>query len=226
MFLMRWIAPLLVWLSIIGIIIIFAGAGFIFLYNAGTFQQFGLQLGNLGIPTLAPNQYYNIYGYVSFGLALLFFLVFLCCCSRIRLAIAVCKVAGQFVIRVAQIMLVPIVMTALVLGLWAFGLSSLVYIISTAQFVATNDVFTSINDYTQRSLGMFYYFFFGILWTNAFLGAVSLFIVASSCCLWYFSRGPGDELSSPVLTSLYRIFRYHMGSLAFGALIIAVIQFI
>jgi len=180
----------------------------------------------MGIPTLNKNSYYNVYGYICFGLAAVIFLALLCCCSRIRLAIAVCKVAGRFVIRVAQVMIVPIIMTAFIIALWAFGLSAMVYIVSTATFVANGDVFTSINDYTQRSLGMFYYFFFGILWTNAYLGALSMFVIASCCCMWYFSRGPDDSLNSPVLTSFYRSFRYHWGSLAFGALILALVQLI
>ena len=141
---------------------------------------------------ISRNEYYNVYGYISFGIAGLLFLAMLCCCSKIRLTVAVCKVSGQFLIRVAQVLLVPIIITALILCLWAFGLSAMVYIISTATFVANGDIFTSIDEYTSRSLGMFYYFFFGILWTNAYLGALSIFVVASCCCMWYFSRGPGD----------------------------------
>lgn len=159
-------------------------------------------------------------------MALLVFTILLCCCSRIRLAVAVCNVAGQFVLRVAQVMIVPIIMTVFVLGLWAFGLTALAYIIGSASFVADGSVFTTISDYLQRSLGFFYYFFFGILWTNAFLGALTIFIISSCCSLWYFSRGPDDSLNSPVLTSYYRAFRFHWGSLAFGALLLAIIQFI
>ncbi len=140
----------------------------------------------------------------------------LCCLSRIRLVVAVCKVAGQFMIRGAQVLLLPLIMTAFILLLWAFGLSAMVYIISTATFIANGDIFTIINDYTQRSLGMFYYFFFGILWVNAYLGALSIFVIASCCCMWYFTSGPDDELNSPLLTSFYRSFRFHRGSLWFG----------
>lgn len=194
MFLMRWIAALLIWLSIFTILFIFVAFGLVFLYQGGVIKsnEIGNALGTLGIPTASQNNYYNIYGYISFGVAGLLFLIMLCCCSRIKLAVAVCKVSGQFLLRVAQVLLVPIIMTALILGLWAFGLSAMVYIISTATFVANGDIFTSINDWTSRSLGMFYYFFFGILWTNAYLSALSIFVVASCCCMWYFSRGPGD----------------------------------
>jgi solute carrier family 44 (choline transporter-like protein), member 2/4/5 len=192
MFLMRWIAPLMIWLSIFGTIFIFIGAGFIFLYNSGALSAYNDQLGNLGIPTLSANSHYNIYAGICFGVALVLIILLLCCCSRIRLAIAVCNVAGQFVVRVAQVMLVPIIMGLIIIGFWAFAIASLAYIIGTATFVANGDIFTSISDYTQRSLGMFYYFFFGTLWTSAFLDALTIFVIASACCMWYFSRGPGD----------------------------------
>lgn len=228
MFLLRWIAAILIWFSIIAILFIFVAFGIIFLYQGGVIQssQVGSVLGTLGVPTFDKNAYYNVYGYICFGVAGFLFLCMLCCCSRIRLAVAVCKVTGQFIIRVAQVLLVPIIMTALVVGLWAFGLSAMVYIISTANFVANGDIFTSINDWTQRSLGLFYYFFFGILWCSAYLDALAIFVVASCCCMWYFTRGPDDELNSPVLTSFYRSFRYHWGSLAFGALILAIVEMI
>jgi choline transporter-like protein 2/4/5 len=192
MFLMRWIAPFMIWLSIFGTIAVFIGAGFIFLYNSGALSSYSNTLGNLGIPTLSANSHYNYYGGICFGIALILIILLLLCCSRIRLAIAVCNVAGQFVVRVAQVMIVPIIMGAVIIGFWAFAIASFAYIIGTATFVANGDIFTSIDDYTQRSLGMFYYFFFGTLWTSAFLDALTIFVIASACCMWYFSRGPGD----------------------------------
>lgn len=76
------------------------------------------------------------------------------------------------------------------------------------------------------SLVRFYYFVFGTLWCNALLGAIGTFLIASSACMWYYSNGPGQDLHLPILRSLGRIFRYHLGSLAFGSLILAIIQFI
>ncbi len=148
MFLMRWIAPLLIWVSISGVIIIFIEVGFNFLFNSGALSSYNDTLGNLGIPTFSANSHYNIYGGISFGIALFLIILLCCCCSRIRLAIAVCNVAGQFVVRVAQIMIVPVIMSLIIIGFWAFAIASLAYIIGTATFVANGDIFTSINDYT------------------------------------------------------------------------------
>lgn len=35
---------------------------------------------------------------------------------------------------------------------------------------------------------MFYYFVFGTLWTNALLQAITIFVIASACALWYFNQ--------------------------------------
>lgn len=65
---------------------------------------------------------------------------------------------------------------------------------------------------------------FGTLWTNALLGAMGIFVIASACSMWYYSHGPGQELDSPILRSYKMIFRFHFGSLAFGSFILAVVQ--
>lgn len=55
---------------------------------------------------------------------------------------------------------------------------------------------------------------------------MTIFVIASACCLWYFSHGPGESLHLPVLRSYGRAFRYHFGSLAFGSIILAFVQFL
>lgn len=70
-----------------------------------------------------------------------------------------------------------------------------------------------------------YYFIFGTLWSNAILQAMGIFVIASACAMWYYSHGPGQELDSPILRGYKMSFRYHFGSLAFGSLILAIVQF-
>ena len=52
------------------------------------------------------------------------------------------------------------------------------------------------------------------------------FVIASACAMWYFSQGTGQTLHLPVTNSFYRAFRYHLGSLAFGAFLLALVRFI
>jgi solute carrier family 44 protein 1 (choline transporter-like protein)/choline transporter-like protein 2/4/5 len=68
--------------------------------------------------------------------------------------------------------------------------------------------------------------FFVYLWNTAFLIAVGQFIVASACCVWFFAPSGEKGKQRPLRTGVWHCFRYHLGSLAFGAFLIALVQFI
>lgn len=72
----------------------------------------------------------------------------------------------------------------------------------------------------------FYYFIFGTIWCNGIISAIGSFLIASSSCMWYYSNGPGKDLHLPIMRSLGRVFRYHIGSLALGSLILSITQFL
>lgn len=136
MFLLRCLVGCIVWFSCIGIILVFIGLGVLFLYNGGAFKGTVADeyAGFLGMPTLDGSDYYKTYGYICFGIAGVLLILLLCCCNRLRLAVAVCKVAGRFVIRVCHIVLVPIILTIVMIGMWACCLLALVYLLSATQF--------------------------------------------------------------------------------------------
>ena len=230
MYTLKCLAGLIVWLSAIGIIVAFALGGFIFLYNAGVITTPDAASGYLSIPTVngGSETTYKILGYTLFGFSGFFLLLLLCCCSRIRLAVAVCKTAGRFVAHTCGIVLVPIIQTAINLAMWAVCLVAMLYLVSAAPFSwNTGDVFTSISDLKDQALIEFYIFLFGTLWCNAFIQAAGVFVVASACCIWYYSHGPNqDETNFPIFRSYKMVFRYHFGSLAFGSLILAIVQFL
>ena len=125
-------------------------------------------------------------------------------------------------------MLVPIIQTLINLAMWAVCLVAMLYLVSAAPFAWQNgDVFTSISDLKDQALIEFYIFLFGTLWCNAFIQAVGVFVIASACCIWYYSHGPNqDETNFPIFRSYKMVFRYHFGSLAFGSLILAIVQFL
>lgn len=130
MFLLRCLVGCIVWTSTIGSILIFAGLGVLFLYNGGALGD--EYVGFLGLPKLSGSEYYNTYGYICFGISGFLLILLICCCNRLRIAVAVCKVAGQFVIRVCQVSLVPIFMALLLIGMWAACLVVMVYLLSSA----------------------------------------------------------------------------------------------
>lgn len=63
---------------------------------------------------------------------------------------------------------------------------------------------------------------FGGFWNLAFILAISHFVVTAGTCIWYFNRQVNDK-THPFLTGLWWLFRYHLGSVAFGSLILALV---
>jgi len=77
---------------------------------------------------------------------------------------------------------------------------------------------------------MMWYFLFGLFWVVAFFISMQQFLIASMTVMWYFS-GQGAEMSDqPGDVSLCRAIGwgmwYHLGSIAFGSFIIAVVTMI
>jgi hypothetical protein len=68
--------------------------------------------------------------------------------------------------------------------------------------------------------------FFCFLWNNAFLIATGQFIVACACGIWFFTPRSQKGRPPAVRRALRYCFRYHLGSLALGAFLIAMVQFV
>jgi choline transporter-like protein 2/4/5 len=109
---------------------------------------------------------------------------------------------------------------------WVACAICMIYLVSAATYVYNGSIFTSIQSYSDPNLIKFYYFLFGTLWSNALIQAITTFVIASACCMWYYSHGAGNDLHLPVWRSFGRSFRYHFGSLAFGSLLLAIVQFL
>ena len=65
-----------------------------------------------------------------------------------------------------------------------------------------------------------------MFWISSFILGCAQFIIAAVCSLWYFSQGGSsdDKGKASLRMGIKWIFRYHLGSIAFGALIIAIMQ--
>ena len=74
------------------------------------------------------------------------------------------------------------------------------------------------------------YHFFGFLWTNQFFQGIGIMTISGSIAQWYFDNGDKDDSTNSgnknVPQALFRTLRYHLGSVAFGSLIIAIVQFL
>lgn len=74
--------------------------------------------------------------------------------------------------------------------------------------------------------GMEVYHFFGYLWVTQFFVAICQTTIAGAVASWYWALDRKSLPTFPVLSSFLRVLRYHLGSMALGSLIIAIVKFI
>lgn len=71
-----------------------------------------------------------------------------------------------------------------------------------------------------------WYMLFVLLWTAQFIVAVGQITLALAVSTWYFTRDKRAIGSGTLCRAMNVTTRYHLGTAAFGSLVIAVVEFI
>merc|ERR1719387_2440588 len=224
-------------------------------------------VGGYAVPDEDNSKALTYIGYVLFGLGALYGLFICCMCNRIKLAVAINKVAADFVGDTKMAIFIPVAQIVVAIIWWVIWIFVAIFLVSqvpdtyienpgphtyntawgtkTTPGECTNKWPTGYawkNEYQDGCAKdgkcwmcappryifdvRFAYAFFSLLWNNAFIIALGQVTIAGACAGWYFT--PNSEKGGrPVIrTSLNYAFRYHLGSLAFGSFILAVVQFV
>lgn len=96
--------------------------------------------------------------------------------------------------------------------------------VNASEVAALNNLLTSSKISIMEWLQI--YHFFGFLWTNQFVSGIGLMTIAGAVCSWYWTADKKKMERLPVLGSLKRALRYHSGTIAFGALLVTIVQFL
>lgn len=158
-------------------------------------------------------------------LAIIFFGV-LCMWQRIGIAVGIIKEASKAMMNIPTILLVPIGigLSIVPLAIYWFWIGAYLGTTGKPQYNASGDFTGYETDGVWIRMQL--YHFFGGLWTLAFLHAVGECVIAGAIASWYWVHDKSEMPGSPVASSLWRVIRYHLGSLMFGSLILAIVQFI
>lgn len=123
-----------------------------------------------------------------------------------------------------QIILIPILFSGLTIGYLLFWFIELAYLwsIGTVTQGSATPFITVVWD--KKNYLYVITHFFAALWNIAFLKYMSLLIIACACVIWYYNNKDGKGFFHfPVLMSVWWSIRYHLGSIAFGSFILALI---
>ncbi|KAG3085748.1 hypothetical protein PI124_g18390 [Phytophthora idaei] len=190
--------------------------------------------------TAAEDQarYWAIACYVLTAIDILLLLLLIFMCGRIRIAIGIIREASKALQSMPMLTLYPIIPTLFAVGLVAYWLVAAAFI-ATSGKVTLNDIADTASNATgtdfegavpvkmQENDTMHYlmiYHLFGLLWTSQFIQAAAYATIAGAFCEYYWTLDKRQVPARPVFRSMWRTIRYHFGSVAFGSLIIAVVQ--
>lgn len=200
-----------------------------------------------GTEAASQEQAYAILGWVMTGITVIYLLLLIVLYRRIRIAIAVIREATKCVAVMPLIMLFPIVTVAITLvlmfywcyiGLYLVTMGNLETILinhtdTGRRLDATGSNITSVKLLSGFSYVEWIVIFHcvGILWTTHFVSAIGSTTIAGAVGSWYWASPDDKEKAKkmprfPIIKSLKRVLRYHLGSLLFGSFIITVVQVI
>jgi hypothetical protein len=246
--LLQVLAAIIAWITIILINLILCGASTwlyfywqaqLALYNSSTLakdstinainQIAGInQAVSRTTLTLGEIQYVGYGFYTLAAVSGIVLLITIAMIKRIRIAVQVIKLASKAVMKMPLIVFFPVFAWAAICGTIAyfiyFGLCILtpvstpyLSIFSFFKIPVTTDVATYL---------LPYYHLFGTLWGIWFFSGFNQVTLAGAIGTWYWTLDKTQKLRSPVLRSVSRTCRYHLGSIALGSLLIAVVELI
>lgn len=112
-----------------------------------------------------------------------------------------------------------------VIVIWvAFWLVAFIFLFSIGDLKPRDDVTViSTVEWTKETRYFILYLFFGLLWVNAFFIGLAQFTIAAACAMWYFTWSGDTAGKGSVCKGLRWGLTKHLGSIAFGSCIIAIV---
>lgn len=253
--LMRWVAGVMVWLGIIAFLVLFgAGCGISvwkYLQVKDSTKEVSVGFNPLVFKFSEAKLFLTLCIICSI-LFVIFLLVLIALFSRIRIAIALIKEGSRAIGNIFSTLLwpiIPFVLHILVIVYW-LAVAVCLFAISRSNDLKLNESSTDevtslvekiacanetgsvkscyvVQNMETYTLYLQIFAVFVFFWMVNFVTALGQLTLAGTFASYYWSfNKPKDIPTLPLLRSFYRCFRYHLGSLAFGSLIIAIVQMI
>jgi len=222
-----WLLSALIWISIFALIAIFACFGYFVSGKAAEWEA-------ADPPVMGEDQINGtkITGYVLYGIAGFLFLLAICMRKQIQLAVMCVKKAGAAVNDMILIFAIPVLQGIGFLAfttVWAWycsHLASLGTITLETMDVPFTDYSVPVRKYEYsddlRQLGWFLLFCF--YWTASFILAIGEMVIAMAVSKWYFTAERRLITQHLPFSALCSTIVYHLGTCAYGSLIIAIIK--
>ncbi|TKS65011.1 Choline transporter-like protein 1 [Collichthys lucidus] len=144
--------------------------------------------------------------------------------KRVALTIALFHVAGKVFIHLPLLTLQPFVTFLALLLFWIYWILVLLFLGTSGNPVQNEE--TGLTEYrlTGPLQYLTWYHAVGLVWITEFILACQQMTVAGAVVTYYFTRDKNRLPVTPILSSVLRLVRYHLGTVAKGSFIITLVK--
>jgi hypothetical protein len=177
----------------------------------------------------------RVFCYAGIIVSGVYFFLMIVMWKRINLAAGVIQQAAKALAAIPTILLIPIIQAAGVVLFLIPWFTYLLYLASSGEMVTKtkqvevngsySDVEYQVYSYSENAKYIFLFMLFTWFWTSEFIIAVGQLVIALSFAAWYFTRDKATIVGVEVVQWAFKeVGIYHLGTAAFGSLVIAAIK--
>ncbi|XP_030595722.1 choline transporter-like protein 1 isoform X1 [Archocentrus centrarchus] len=144
--------------------------------------------------------------------------------KRVALTIALFHVAGKVFIHLPLLTLQPFVTFFALLLFWIYWILVLLFLGTTGNPVQNEETGLTEFRLTGPLQYLTWYHAVGLVWISEFILACQQMTVAGAVVTYYFTRDKNRLPVTPILSSVLRLVRYHLGTVAKGSFIITLVK--
>ncbi|KAK6324013.1 hypothetical protein J4Q44_G00063520 [Coregonus suidteri] len=144
--------------------------------------------------------------------------------KRVALTITLFHVAGKVFTHLPLLALQPFWTFLSLMLFWVSWLGVLLFLGTTGSPVQSEE--TGLVEYQMSGPlpYMVWYHAVGLIWISQFILACQQMTVAGAVVTYYFTRNKSQLPMTPIVSSMLRLARYHLGTVAKGSFIITLVE--
>ncbi|KAM3623073.1 uncharacterized protein V6R79_006451 [Siganus canaliculatus] len=144
--------------------------------------------------------------------------------KRVALTISLFHVAGKVFIHLPLLVLQPLWTFLCLMLFWVYWITVLLFLGTSGTPIKNNS--TGVVEYEMQGPLQYlvWYHVVGLIWITEFILAFQQMTIAGAVVTYYFTRNKSQMPDTPIVTSMARTIRYHLGTLAKGSFIITLVK--
>uniref|UniRef100_A0A8C5LR25 Choline transporter-like protein n=1 Tax=Leptobrachium leishanense TaxID=445787 RepID=A0A8C5LR25_9ANUR len=225
MVIIRFISRVLVWiLTILVILGSLGGTGVLWWLYATQRKSIDENLPPDRLQVSQDNlQALLVYSIAATIFTVILLLIMLIMRKRVALTIALFHVAGKVFIHLPLLVFQPFWTFFALILFWVYWVMVLLFLGTAGDPTINDQGFVEFKIVGPLQY-MWWYHLVGLIWISEFILACQQMTIAGAVVTYYFTRNKGELPFTPILASVNRLIRYHLGTVAKGAFIITLVK--